>query len=198
MKDKEIRSLTGSIEIESREDGKESRTITGYGIVFDKWSEDLGWFREKISRDAADDALSGDIVATFNHDFNSVMARTSSNTLTLTTDDHGVRYTFEAPNTTSGNDLLENVRNGNVKGSSFIFRVKEDRWTFSQEADKLDEREILKIDKVFEVGPVVMPAYPDTTAARRSHDDQLPKPKDDTNDRRLRKINLKFIFQILI
>ncbi len=41
------------------------------------------------------------VVATFNHNFDNVLARADSNTLDLTIDEVGVRYTFEAPNTTA-------------------------------------------------------------------------------------------------
>jgi len=174
MENKEQRSLIGSIEIEERADGKESRTITGYGVVFDSWSSDLGWFKEVVRAEAIDeDILKEDIVATFNHNFDKVVARTAAKTLVLTKDKRGVKYTFEAPNTTAGNDLMENIRLKNVIGSSFIFNVLEDRWKFSQDPKDIDEREILKIGRIYELGPVVMPAYPDTTAAKRNHDTEL-------------------------
>jgi len=202
--DKEKRSFPCTIEIEQRADGKDSRTITGYALKYDKWSSDLGWFKEIIRAGAVDDStLEGDIVATFNHNFDFIQGRTSSGTLRLTPNNQGLKYSFEAPNTTAGNDLIENIRNGNVKGSSFIFTIKEDRWKFSQNQDELDEREILKFERIFELGPVVMPAYPDTTAAKRSHDETLeaekqkefherePETPDTTPLRRHRRINLK-------
>lgn len=167
MSNKEQRTYTGSIEIRMNDDGSESRTIEGYAAVFDTWSHDLGWFREKIDRSAFEGVDMSDVVATFNHDFNYPLARTSSNTLKLMVDERGLKYEFNAPNTTAGNDLLENVRNGNIKGSSFMFTVSEDTWTFKKGED-MDERTVIKVGKLFELGPVVMPAYPDTSAAARS------------------------------
>jgi len=178
MEIKEVRSLIDGIEIETRADGAESRTISGYGIVFDKWSSDLGWFKEIVRAESVNgEALKGDIIATFNHNFDQVMARTAAKSLTLKTDKRGVKYSFEAPNTTAGNDLLENIRIGNIRGSSFTFTVKKDRWTFSQKEGEPDEREILELGKVFELGPVVMPAYPDTTAAKRSRETVIEAEK---------------------
>lgn len=181
---KELRTFTGSVEIRKNTDGTESRTIEGYGVVFDKWSHDLGYFKEKVSRTAFDGVDFSDVVATFNHDFNMVMARTSSKTLKLTIDDIGLKYSFDAPNTTAGNDLLENVRNGNIVGSSFMFNIKEQRWTWKKGPDEIDEREIVKVDRLFELGPVTMPAYPDTTAALRDYESakaeyEANKPKDE-------------------
>ena len=195
MSNKEQRTFTGSIEIRKNEDGTESRTITGYAAVFDKWSHELGWFKEKVSRTAFDGVDMSDVVATFNHDFNYPLARTGSKTLKLSVDDYGLRYEFEAPNTTAGNDLLENVRVGNVVGSSFMFTVSEDNWTFKNNTE-VDEREIIKIERLFELGPVVMPAYPDTTAAARSaeaaKETEKPEPADETPATKL-KLTYKFL-----
>lgn len=172
MNNNERRDFLGSIQIEKREGQEESRTISGYAVVFDKWSEDFGstdWgFKEKVSRDAFQNTDLSSVIATFNHNFDNVLARTDSDSLTLTIDDMGMKYSFEAPNTTAGNDLLENVRNGNVKGSSFMFTVDEDTWT--QRSGSIDEREITKVGKLMELGPVTVPAYPDTTAAKRSYE----------------------------
>jgi uncharacterized protein len=115
-----------------------------------------------------------------------VMARTSSKTLKLSIDDKGLKYSFDAPNTTAGNDLLENVRNGNIVGSSFMFNIKEQRWTWKKGPEEIDEREIIKVDRLYELGPVTMPAYPDTTAALRDyesakaeHEKEKPNPTEE-------------------
>jgi uncharacterized protein len=193
---KEQRTHLGGLEIRKNEDGTESRTIEGYGVVFESKSHQLGWFVETVSRTAFDGVNLDDVVATFNHDFNMVMARTSSKTLTLSIDNVGVKYRFDAPNTTAGNDLLENVRNGNVVGSSFMFTIAEDRWTFKNGSDEVDEREILKVDRLYELGPVTMPAYPDTTAqAKRTYEEAKKEfTKEDVeaaNNTKKRNIELK-------
>lgn len=180
MENREKRTYLGSIEIETR-DGEETRTISGYAAVFDKWSHDLGFFREKLSRTAFDGVDMSDVVATFNHNFDHVLARSSSGTLNLSVDENGLKYTFDAPNTTAGNDLLENVRNGNIKGSSFMFTVKEQTWKYTED-DEADERTIEKVGSLIELGPVTMPAYPDTSAAKRSHEENKPQQKVDVED----------------
>jgi HK97 family phage prohead protease len=198
MENKEKRFVTGSIEIEQR-DGVESRTISGYAVVFDKFSSILGGktfgFREKITRAAFDGVDMTGVIATFNHNFDNVLARTDSGSLSLTMDDVGLKYSFESPNTSYGNDLLENVRNGNVKGSSFMFTVRDQRWEYKN-GEGTDEREITQVDELFELGPVTVPAYPDTTAAQRSYNDN--KPSTNTSDgyesveRRIKILKTKF------
>lgn len=182
MKDTELRYYTGTAEIRKNEDGTESRTIEGYAAVFDQYSHDLGWFKEKISRNAFDGVDFSDVVATMNHDFNMVMARTT-NTLKLTIDSVGLRYSFEAPKTTAGNDLLENVRNGNISGSSFMFTVEKDMWTFNKDPNEVDEREVIKVGRLIELGPVVLPAYPQTSAsAKRSYDEAVKALANNVGD----------------
>jgi HK97 family phage prohead protease len=190
---KEKRYITGSIEIEKRDGDTESRTISGYAVVFGKASSVLGGksfgFTETIGRAAFDGVDMSGVIATFNHNFDNVLARSDSGSLTLSMDNTGLRYSFESPNTTYGNDLLENVRNGNVKGSSFMFTVRDQKWTYRDEG--VDEREITQVDELFELGPVTIPAYPDTTAAQRSYDSSKPQAKTDNgHEQRQRDIEI--------
>ena len=148
------------------ENGEESRTIEGYGAVFNRWSHNLGWFKEKMERSSFDNVDMSNVIATFNHNFDNVLARADSDTLKLEVDDRGLKYSFEAPNTTAGNDLLENVRNGNVKGSSFMFTVAKNGSTWT-EGEDVDERVITQVERLIELGPVTTPAYPDTSVAKR-------------------------------
>lgn len=116
----EIRSLIGDLHIESREEGTVSRTIVGYAAKFESWSDPImGWFREKIARGAFDRCDLSDVIMCFNHNTDSILARTTSGTLRLEVDDVGLRFAFEAPNTTSGSDMLELVRRGDVSKCSF-------------------------------------------------------------------------------
>ena len=179
------------VKIETRDGNTESRTVVGYAAVFDKWSNSMGdWFREKIDRHAFDNVLDQDTVALFNHDANLVLARNSANTLKLSVDDTGLRYEFEAPNTTAGNDLLENIRNGNVSHSSFAFSVKTEQWGKSESPDVEEDRTIVEVDQLIDVSPVVFPAYPDTSVAKRSFDEYQKKNKSKSSDLEIRKAKL--------
>jgi len=188
----EKRYLTEGVQIETREDGNESRTISGYAAVFNSLSHNLGFFREKIDPEAFKNTDFGDVVALRNHDNNFILARTSAKTLTLTVDKKGLKYTFEAPNTTAGNDLLEDVRNGNISASSFAFYVDEDKWEKDDEAGEI--RTILKIKRLVDVSPVTHPAYPATDVARRSfeqHNKQEPKQISSIYAKKLTLLKLK-------
>ena len=148
----------------------EGRTIVGYAAKFERWSEPImGWFKEQIARDAFSECDVTDVIMCFNHNIDSILARTTSGTLTLLTDDEGLRFEFEAPATTMGNDMLELVRRGDISKCSFKFTVEEDEWRYADKENKLeyDERTIRKIGKLYDVSLVVYPAYSDTEAGVR-------------------------------
>lgn len=166
----EIRGLIDDLHIESREEGTVSRTIVGYAAKFESWSDPImGWFREKVARGAFDGCDLSDVIMCFNHNTDSILARTTSGTLRLEVDDVGLRFAFEAPNTTSGCDMLELVRRGDVSKCSFRFGVEQDEWQYADEQNGLamDERTILRFSRVVDVSLVVFLAYPETEASVR-------------------------------
>jgi uncharacterized protein len=114
------------------------------------------------------DLTKGDIISAFNHNFEKILGRTSANTLAITKDANGMRYSIPSlPNTSYGNDLKEQLARGDVKGSSFVFTIAEGGESWSEvEGGML--RTITQFEEIYEVGPVVFPAYVDTTAAKRS------------------------------
>lgn len=168
----EIRTYINPVKIITRADDNESRLVEGYALKFDNLSVDFGWFKEKIDRKALDNADMTDVVALFNHNDNFVLARTISNTLTLTVDDIGLKYSFEAPKTTIGNDLIEMLSRGDIQHSSFSFTVEDQLWEEDENGEEI--RTILKINKLFDVSPVTFPAYRETdvSIAKRFYEEQ--------------------------
>lgn len=173
--DKEIRSLVTNFNIEKREDGSESRTLTGYAIVFNQDSEDLG-FRERILPGAVTEEVikRSDIVFTYQHNLNWCLARLTEGegNIEVSIDEHGVAFRFEVPNTTIGNDLLELVRTGVVRGCSFAFTIdpsdpEAEKW---EEVDGIYHRYIHKIDRLYDFSCVVTPAYEGTSVSSRAMD----------------------------
>jgi uncharacterized protein len=162
----ERRFYSQPLSIETRE-GSESRTITGYAAKFNSDSEDFGGWIERIDIKAFENVLNDDAVALFNHDPNLILARNKVN-LTLSVDEVGLKYSFESPNTTAGNDLLENIRLGNVRQSSFAFTTSSVKWEEPSDRSKPSIRTIMKVARLYDVSPVTYPAYPDTTVGARS------------------------------
>jgi len=148
----------------------ESRNVTGYAAIFNSASEDMG-FIEIIEPGAFTNAIpKSDVRALFNHDPNYILARTASGTLQLEEDEVGLKYRFEIPNTTFGNDFKVMLERGDVNQSSFAFSVKEQSWeTLKLESGEIQyTRRIKEVDWLYDVSPVTYPAYADTTVALRS------------------------------
>lgn len=173
--DKEIRSFAPT-DCEVRA-ARRGRTIEGYAIVFNRESKDLGGFKEVILPEAVDGVLErADILALLNHDESrGVLARWTNGegTLELSKDARGVKYRFDAPDTTLGDEVLSGVRRGDIRTSSFAFSIP--RSDDSEEFQKWEERSdgtylrtIKKFSDIYDVSPVYREAYADTTVAVRS------------------------------
>ena len=163
---------------------EEGRTIKGYSAVFDSKYEMWDGYFETIARGAFDGADMTDVVALFNHESELLLARTKdgTGTLTLKVDDKGLYFEFEAPNTTTANDVLENVKLGNIRGCSFAFTVAEQK--FEEFEDGTCLRTITKIGKLYDVGPVTNPAYEETEieACKRNREQNKPKVEPKIED----------------
>ena len=150
--------------VESRSDGRAA--IVGYAAVYNRLSLDLGGFKEEILPGAFDRILAKrgkDVVALFNHDSNIVLGRSSSGTLELSSDSKGLRYVVTPP--VSRADVLELIQRRDVRGSSFAFTVGKDGEAFRTGEDGKAVRQIREVSGLYDVGPVLVPAYPSTSAA---------------------------------
>ena len=167
-------------DLEMRVEGDdEAKLLVGYAAKFDKWSDGLGWFREKIAPGAFADALkTSDVRALKNHDPNLILGRSTSGTLRLDENNTGLKFEVDIPDTNTGRDTAEEVRRGDITGCSFAFTVEEDSWKYD-EKNGLDERTIIKVGQLFDVGPVTYPAYPDTSVAARDVDTAVARRSRD-------------------
>lgn len=144
--------------------------IRGYAVVYNRLSLPFpGGFRERIMPGAFDKVLNRqrgrtDLVSYYNHDQNIMLGRESSGTLKVWSDERGVGFEVTPPQSRA--DILELVARRDVKGASFTFSIDGP----SGEAFVQDEatgkavREI-RSATIYELGPVVQPAYPSTSAS---------------------------------
>ena len=180
--DREVRTLVRGLELrkkleEEKEKGRAGPgTLVGYTAVFNRFSDVLGGFREKIAPGAFKSVLGQDVRALKNHDANYLLGRNKSGTLRMMEDDHGLRVEIDLPDTQVGRDTAEEARRGDLDGMSFAFVIDRDSW--DHKADP-PERTILSFRELYDVGPVVYPAYTDTSAAMRSLDRNKPAPEPD-------------------
>ena len=170
--EKEIRNFNIPVEVVER-DGQ--RMITGYPIVYNKDSEDMG-FIERIAPGAAKKALKrSDIRALKNHDPNLIFGRQGIN-VKFTEDKDGLYYEASEIDTQTYRQVAEEVRLGLLTGQSFGFTLLSDEWT-DLDTDN-PKRTITEIGQIYDVGPVTYPAYTDTSVALRS----LEKAKETVKD----------------
>lgn len=144
----------------------ESRHIEGYAIVFNSLSNDLGGFREIIEPTAIDDELikNSDIVCLKNHKIKEgILARSyhGRGSLKLDIDEHGLHYSFDAPHTQLGDEVLEMVKRGDISKCSFAFVCGEDVWNKDEKTGEYI-RHVKKIKNLYDVSLVYHPAYEET------------------------------------
>ncbi len=151
-------------------------TFDGYAAVFNSrtWigfgsgPEDDAWgFFEEIAPGAFTEWLAdknNDVVCLFNHDINQLLGRRASGTLVLNEDDHGLHSVDTFPNTQLGRDTETLVERGDITGMSFAFIPTSETWS---QVDGADHRRV-NTAELYDVSPVVMPAYPDTSAGMRA------------------------------
>lgn len=138
--------------------------LTGHAAVFNKLSEELWGFRERIKPGAFAKTLGNDVRALWNHDANHVLGRTTAKTLTLREDEVGLAVEILLPDTQTGRDLAVSIERGDVSQMSFAFRTITDRWN----TENGETIRTLEEVELFDVSPVTFPAYPDTDVAVRS------------------------------
>ena len=167
MDNLEIRSFN----IELR-DEPESRHIEGYGSVFNERSLDLGGFVEMIAPGAFDGVIErSDVKCYLDHNpGKGILARSRNGkgSLSLIVDEKGLKYSFDAPKTNLGDEVVEGIKRGDYSQSSFAFTVDDEIWT--KEADGTYLRTITKIGGLYDVSIVANPAYEGTSVALRSLD----------------------------
>lgn len=161
----EVRVAPSDLECRANEDG--SWTLVGMASVFDSQSEDLGGFREVISRGAFRKVLKReglDVLALWNHDSQLILGRTTSGTLQLRETPQGLEYQVTVAPTTYGNDLKVLMERGDVHASSFAFRVDSTGQQWEHQPDGTLLRTITEFSDLTDVSPVSVPAYSATSA----------------------------------
>jgi HK97 family phage prohead protease len=173
LPERESRFLSASVELRAAAETEKPPIVRGYAAKFDVESEIMATrsgesFVEVIARGAFDDVLNDDIRALINHDPNLVLARSKNGvgSLKVGTDEIGLFYEFEIPDTQIGRDLKTSIERGDIDQSSFGFIIKEEK--FEKRANGMIQRTINKVRQLLDVSAVTYPAYPDATVALRS------------------------------
>lgn len=171
----------------------DGRTLEGYAAVFDADTEINSWeghFKERISRGAFRKTLRERTpVMQFNHGHDARFGSLPIGTFeSIREDKHGLKV--EGRLFEHAEPIREAIASGAVTGMSFKFRVVRDSWADNKGTEIKDRSELLdllyggaeskkrgplqrtiKEVKMTEAGPVVFPAYTQTTVGVRSAED---------------------------
>ncbi|MBE5059965.1 HK97 family phage prohead protease [Megamonas funiformis] len=177
-------------------DDENKQFVEGYAAVFNQraliWeSEWSGWkYMEVIDRNAFNGADMSDTVFKYNHgDVAMILARASNNTLTMNTDDKGLRISADIIDTNNGTDVYKLIKRGDLNKMSFAFTVKSERTEVDKE-NKIYTRTITAFDKIYDVAVVDFPAYDGTSIQARSKEYFVDLEKDLQEKQRRKKLLL--------
>jgi hypothetical protein len=163
---RERRFLTTSVR---SADASGKKVLTGYAARFNTLSADLGGWRERLAPGCFRACLSrgGDVMMLADHNSALVLGRQSNKSLEVSEDAEGLRYRCELPDTSTGRDVYELTRRGDLREMSFAFSCDDQSW--DQEPDPEGGRGIpvrtVKAATITEISIVAFPAYPNTSAA---------------------------------
>lgn len=165
-KQKEVRTFNINNLVTRAADDGSTNVIEGYASIFNSRTNIGDMFEEVIAPGAFAEAVSSqaDVRALFNHNWDKVLGRTKSGTLRLSEDDHGLKFEVDLPDTTSGRDLAESLKRGDISQCSFGFIPVNETWDWDLETPL---RTINSVE-LFEISVVSLPAYEDTEVALRS------------------------------
>lgn len=177
-------------------DDENKQLVEGYAAVFNQraliWeSEWSGWkYMEVIDRNAFNGADMSDTVFKYNHgDVAMILARASNNTLTMNTDDKGLRISADIIDTNNGTDVYKLIKRGDLNKMSFAFTVKSERTEVDKE-NKIYTCTIIVFDKIYDVAVVDFSAYDGISMQARSKEYFIDLEKDLQEKQRRKRLLL--------
>ena len=182
----EKRQTESKVELRAHEGGKEF--IEGYGVIFNKRSvvlETLSGleFREIIAPEAFNNTDFSGTIARANHSNSQLLGTSKGGTLQLRKDDIGIFFSIENPDTSVGRDLKIHMERGDITGSSFAFPI-DSKSKIMRDSNGMLIRTVTEITRLGDIGPVISPAFTDTTAVHdfRNIDEFVEQEKRDSEE----------------
>lgn len=167
----------------------EGRMIEGYAVVFNRESRIMydpvlkKVIVERILPGAITEELvrNSDVKALLDHTKGRMLARSirGAGSLSLSLDEYGLKYRFDAPNTQEGDYAVEMIQRGDLFGSSFAYTTDEKKnVSYSRRSDGILQRDVRLITGLHDVAIVTDPAYFGTDVNVRGIEDELNKPAE--------------------
>lgn len=166
--EREYRSIFSSFRaVESENETTEpTYMVEGYATTFDvPYDFGRGGAKECISSRSLDGADMSDVIFQVNHE-GTPLARLRNKSLELIRDAHGLLVRAYLGGSQAGRDLYEAISNGLVDRMSWGFSVSDDGWEYDR-ATRTST--VTRIEKVYDVSAVSLPANEDTIIHARSY-----------------------------
>lgn len=174
MKTTDVRTIQATNLTVKRDLGNGTRQLSGYAVTFNQPSNPLP-FIEYIRPSAFDNVDMSQVRLLYAHDYNNILARVDSGTLSLKVDDKGLFFVANIPDTTLGNDVYANVQNGNIKGLSFNAVIDPNGGdTWGQDGHGNVIHTITQFRQLNEISLTPIPAYTETSVqVKRDYEEAL-------------------------
>ena len=206
--DREYRNFASFDIVEIRAEANEetpSKIVEGYASTFETYDlfdfEDEV-YREKIDRNAFDEADMTDVVFLRDHT-GQVLARTKNNLVSLSVDDGGLFTRTDLSKTEAARSMYEDIKVKNYTQMSFAFTSDRnaEKWEeFKEDGKTVILRTIGKVRKVFDISAVSFPANPTTDiglSARSLFDGEIEKLRTERFEKE-REIKRRMALQLKI
>lgn len=148
---------------------------------------------EEVAPGAIDENTDmSDVIFQYDHS-GMVYARQSNGTLSISTDEHGLKVNVDLSKTADARNMFENISSGMVKDMS---------WAFSVDGQKYDKethtRTITHIRKIYDCSAVSIPANPNTeiVAARSFIDGEIAKELKEFEMREAKKAKIRLLLEL--
>lgn len=130
---------------------------------------------ESIAPGAFRNSIHGDVRALYNHNSDIILGRTSAGTLELEDREEGLWGRIKLnKNDTDAANVYERIKRGDISGCSFGFDIKDEERSVSDDGSV--HYTIKEVDPLFEISPVVFPAYEAThVEARHLNEENIKK-----------------------
>lgn len=174
--DREYRDMTlAVVEVDDDQEQEEQKemVVRGYASTFNEpytlFEDDSLVYQEQVDRDAFSGTDMTDVIMQYNHE-GRVFARTSNNTLNISTDDKGLLIEANLGGTEIGRNLFEEIQGGYTNKMSFGFTVDDDAENREEDSDGRIRitRTIKHVRKLYDVSAVSIPANDATSISVRS------------------------------
>jgi HK97 family phage prohead protease len=164
-----------TFEFRTAADSGDGQTLEGYAAVYDTWTEIhdyAGKFKERIRPNAFKRSLGQKTpVMQFDHGQHPLIGSLPIASIKrLREDARGLYVEARVFDNWLTEPLRDAIREEAIKGMSFRFSTVKDDW---DRASKIPVRTLREV-KLYELGPVIWPAYSDTTLALRSLQRAIP------------------------